>query len=179
MQGTIQWSEVHFLAKLRCQLTSSQRSGSSCHPEHLTGILILDKEICRQGIDACSSQMKDQTAGIGHLPLIRLRCQESEPRACVLSHVQLFATPWTVAHQAPLSMGFSRQEYWCGLHILLQEIFPTQGSNPHLLYLLHWQSGSLPPAPSGKPKWEPHLLVITNLNEMHYFLLFFRSVAFV
>ena len=38
--------------------------------------------------------------------------------ACVLSHfghVQLFATPWTVAHQAPLSMGFCRQEYWSGL----------------------------------------------------------------
>ena len=32
--------------------------------------------------------------------------------ACVLSHVQLFATLWTVAHQVPLSMGFSRQEYW-------------------------------------------------------------------
>ena len=32
-----------------------------------------------------------------------------------LSHVQLFATPWTVAHQAPLFMGFSRQEYWSGL----------------------------------------------------------------
>jgi len=32
-----------------------------------------------------------------------------------LSHVQLFATPWTVAHQAPPSMGFSRQEYWRGL----------------------------------------------------------------
>ena len=31
---------------------------------------------------------------------------------CVLSHVQLFATPWTLAHQAPLSMEFSRQEYW-------------------------------------------------------------------
>ena len=31
------------------------------------------------------------------------------------SHVQLSATPWTVAHQAPLSMGFSRQEYWSGL----------------------------------------------------------------
>ena len=29
-----------------------------------------------------------------------------------LSRVQLFATPWTVAHQAPLSMGFARQEYW-------------------------------------------------------------------
>ena len=33
----------------------------------------------------------------------------------VLSRVQLFATPWTVAHQAPLSMGFSWQEYWSGL----------------------------------------------------------------
>ena len=32
-----------------------------------------------------------------------------------LSRVRLFVTPWTVAHQAPLSMGFSRQEYWCGL----------------------------------------------------------------
>ena len=32
-----------------------------------------------------------------------------------LSHVQLFVTPWTVAHQAPLSMGFPRQEYWSGL----------------------------------------------------------------
>ena len=33
----------------------------------------------------------------------------------LLSHVQLFATPWTVAHQAPLSTGFSRQESWNGL----------------------------------------------------------------
>ena len=32
-----------------------------------------------------------------------------------LSHVRLFVTPWTVAHQAPLSMGLSRQEYWSGL----------------------------------------------------------------
>ena len=35
-----------------------------------------------------------------------------------LSHVQLFATPWTVAHQAPLSMEFSREEYWSGLPCL-------------------------------------------------------------
>ena len=35
--------------------------------------------------------------------------------AYVLAHVQLFATPWTVAHQAPLSTGFSKQEYWSGL----------------------------------------------------------------
>ena len=34
---------------------------------------------------------------------------------CVLSHVRLFGTPWTVASQAPLSMEFSRQEHWSGL----------------------------------------------------------------
>ena len=42
--------------------------------------------------------------------------------ACVLSrfsHVQIFGTLWTVAHQASLSMGFSRQEYWTGCHALL------------------------------------------------------------
>ena len=38
-----------------------------------------------------------------------------------------------------------------GCHALLQGIFPTQGSNPQLLSLLHWQAGSLPLAPPGKP----------------------------
>ena len=60
--------------------------------------------------------------------------------ACVLSHfshIRLFATQWTVAHQAPLSMGLSRQEYWSGLHALLQGIFLTQGLNWCLLCLLH------------------------------------------
>ena len=46
-------------------------------------------------------------------------------------HVWLFATPWTIAPQAPLPMRFSRQEYWRGLgcHFLLQGIFLTQGLN--------------------------------------------------
>ena len=62
---------------------------------------------------------------------------------CTLSHVWLFATPWTVAHQAPLSMWFPRQEYWVGCHFLLQGIFPTQGSNLGLLhcrvdFFYHW-----------------------------------------
>ena len=52
------------------------------------------------------------------------------------SCVQLFVTLWTVAYQSPLSMGFSRQEYWSGCHALLQGIFLTQGLNPHLLRLL-------------------------------------------
>ena len=57
---------------------------------------------------------------------------------CVLSrfsHVQLFMTPWTVAHQAPLSMVFSRQEYWSGLP------FPPPGD---------LQADSLPSEPPGK-----------------------------
>ena len=41
-----------------------------------------------------------------------------------LSHVRLFLTPWTVAYQAPLSMEFSRQEYWSGL------LFPSPGDLP-------------------------------------------------
>ena len=43
-----------------------------------------------------------------------------------------FVTPWTVALQAPLSMGFSRQEHWSGFHFLLQGIFPTQELNQGL-----------------------------------------------
>ena len=54
--------------------------------------------------------------------------------ACMLSrfsHVQLLATLWTVAHQAPLFMGFSRQESWNGLpSTAIQRIFPAQGWNP-------------------------------------------------
>ena len=41
------------------------------------------------------------------------------------SHTQLFVTLWTVAHQAPLPMGFLRQEYWSGLP------FPSSGNIPH------------------------------------------------
>ena len=48
---------------------------------------------------------------------------------CSLSCVLLFAAPWAIAHQAPLSMGFSRQEYWVGYHSVLQGIFLTLGWN--------------------------------------------------
>ena len=48
-----------------------------------------------------------------------------------------FATLWTVAHQAPLSMGVPMQEFWSGLCALLQGIFPTQGSNLHCRQILY------------------------------------------
>ena len=48
--------------------------------------------------------------------------------------VQLFATPWTVAHQVPLSMGFFRQEYWSGLPLSSPRNLLTQGLNLGLLH---------------------------------------------
>ena len=50
--------------------------------------------------------------------------------ALVLSFIELFATPWTVAHQAPLSLGFSRQEYWNGLPFLPPGNLPNPGIEP-------------------------------------------------
>ena len=73
---------------------------------------------------------------------------------CMLSrfsHVQLFVTLWTVTCQAPLSMGFSRRDHWSGLPCLLQGIFPTQGSNLSLLWLLQWQADSFPLNHQGSP----------------------------
>ena len=62
---------------------------------------------------------------------------------CVLSHfnrVWLFTTPWTIARQAPLSMGFSSQEYWSGLPCLPSGVLPNTGSNQTLLRFVHWQT---------------------------------------
>ena len=79
-------------------------------------------------------------------------------RACVLicfSHVRLFGILRTVVHQAPLSMGFPRQILGfagLGCHDLLQGIFLTQRSNPHLLCLLHWQADSLLLGHLGSPR---------------------------
>ena len=64
-----------------------------------------------------------------------------------LSRDQLFVTPWTVAYQAPLSMGFSRQEYWSGLPFPSPGDFPDPGiesGSPAL------QADALPSEPPGK-----------------------------
>ena len=66
-----------------------------------------------------------------------------------LSHVQLFATPWTVAHQAPPPMGFSRQEYWSGLPFPSPGDLPDPGIEPRSPAL---QADTLTYEPPGKPK---------------------------
>ena len=75
--------------------------------------------------------------------------------ACVLSYVQFFVTPWIVVGQAPLSMGFSRQEY------CLRLPFPSPGDLPYpgiKLGSLALQADSLPTEPS-QPSSEPDILV--------------------
>ena len=69
---------------------------------------------------------------------------------CVLSHfscVQLFATPWAVARQGPLSMGLSRKEYWNGLSCPSPGDLPNPGIEPRSPSL---QADSLPTEPSLK-----------------------------
>ena len=67
----------------------------------------------------------------------------------MLSCVLLFATLWTVANQAPLSMGFSRQEYWSRLPFPSPGDLPNPGIEPGSPAL---QVDSLPSEPLGKPK---------------------------
>ena len=59
--------------------------------------------------------------------------------SCSVMSDSLQPTGLFVAHQAPLSMGFSMQEYWSGCHFLLQGILPTQGLNTSLLCPLHYR----------------------------------------
>ena len=69
----------------------------------------------------CSHEIKRRLL-LGRKVMTNLEVKWSEVK--LLSHVRLFATPWTVAYQAPQSMGFSRQEYWSGLP------FPSPGDLP-------------------------------------------------
>ena len=65
-----------------------------------------------------------------------------------LSHAQLFANPWTVACQLPLSMGFSRQEYWRGLPFPSPGHLPDPGIEPRSPAL---RADALTSEPPGKP----------------------------
>ena len=76
----------------------------------------------------------------------------------VLSHVQFFETPWTVAHQTPLSMGFSRQEYQGGLPFP-----PPEDLSPPGIEL----ASPVPPALAGGffyhwATWEAHICILHN-----------------
>ena len=76
--------------------------------------------------------------------------------ACMLSCfscIQLFVTPWTVAFQAPLPMGFSRQEYWSGLPFPSSEDLPDPGIEPRSLMSPALASGFFTTSVTWKPMW--------------------------
>ena len=68
-----------------------------------------------------------------------------------LSHVQLFVTPWTAAHQAPVSMEFSRQEYWSGFSVPTPGNLPDPGIESKSLESFALAGGFFTTAPCGKP----------------------------
>ena len=68
-----------------------------------------------------------------------------------LSHVRLFETPWTVAHQAPLSIGFSRPEYWNGLPFPPPGILPGSGMELESPVSPALAGRFFPTEPAGKP----------------------------
>ena len=75
---------------------------------------------------------------------------------CVCAHaltrVWLFVTPRTVAAWLLCPWKFPGKNIGASCHFMLQRIFPSEGSSPHLLYILHWQVDSLPLGHWGNPK---------------------------
>ena len=110
----------------------------------------IDRQITAQ-IYTCFAKKGTKSNEIWGLPSKSQEYYFSIVTYCyLLSRVWLFATSWTVACQVPLSMGFSRQEYWSGLPFPSPGIFLTQGSNPRLLlcrqilYILSHLESQLP-----------------------------------
>ena len=89
-----------------------------------------------------------------------------------LSHVQLFATPWTVAHQDPLSMGFPRQEYWSVLSFTFPGDLPNPGIEPRSPAL---QADSLPLSHQGQLR--QRYSDKSETNTVHYHLYMSSLVA--
>ena len=85
---------------------------------------------------------------------ITLWTKVKESESEVAQSCSTLCDPWTVAHQAPPSMGFSRQEYWSGLLCHPPGDLPNPGIEPRSPTL---QADSLPAEPPGKPMlWEKH-----------------------
>ena len=88
---------------------------------------------------------------------------------CSVTRVQLFVTSWTIAHQAPLSIGFPRQEYWSGLSFPSPGHLPdpgTESTSPAL------QAGSLLLSHQGSP-----LFAVTQTHRSHAYLRAFAPAA--
>jgi len=94
----------------------------------------------------------------------------------LLSRARLFATPWTVAYQAPLSMEFSRQEYWSVLPLPSPGNLPNPEIEPGYPTL---QADALPYDPPGKPKSPKGHHKIKSTHSSHAFLLTLLQACFI
>ena len=96
---------------------------------------------------------------------------------CVLSRFSHVCDPMDYSLPAPLSMGFSRQEYWSGLPFPPPGDLSNPGVDPRLLCLLHCQVGSLPLVPPGIPRLRVVRLyswLLLPLEHKRHFQAFFR-----
>ena len=145
------------IGKIRVQLTVSLSAllGQSkeryeiCKTKSLVKISVLD--------DQCDLCHGSNNLSRDHLTVLVL----GRVKVKSLSHVRLFATPWTVAYHALLSVGFSREEYWSGWPFPSPEDLPNPGIEPGCPAL---QAELLPSEPPGKSKgkgsYKFHLLFI-------------------
>ena len=92
-----------------------------------TGIATLEDIMERPLKNRNETTIRPSNPTNGHVPW------ETKKKEKLLSHVWLFVTPWTVAYQAPLSMRFSRQEYWSGLPFPTPRDLPDPGIKPESL----------------------------------------------
>ena len=134
--------------RLLCPWNSpSNNTGMGCH--------FLLQEIPHPGIESGSPASPALADGF-----FTTEPRERKVEVKSLSRVRLFATPRNVVYQAPLSMGFSRQEYWSGLP------FPSPDlPNPRIkLWSPALQADVLPSEPSGKEPWEKPINQRTQLR---------------
>ena len=106
---------------------------------------------------------------LGNMVVLLLFFERRKKKVKSLSRVQLFRTPWAVAHQAPLSMRFSRQEYWSGWPFPSSGYLPDPGIEPVSPTL---QADALPSEPPGKwnknPPYSKILPVFPSVyNNLH------------
>ena len=102
-------------------------------------------------------------------------------RCCIVAQSCLtLCSPRTVAHQAPLSLRFPRQEYWRGLPFPSPGVFPTQGLNPCLLHcrriLYHWDTREVPMLQFFKK--ERNTLLWPQVLSLYCLLFFFTPTCF-
>ena len=135
-ENAFQTKTSHSQMLITCQNRRASRNFHVCQgSKHLSPMTHFLKSPEKHS--SANSWIKEGKGGIQEIWDQIKKSVDGFLKVYVLGHfscICFFATLWTVAFQAPLSMGFSSQEYWSGCHALFQGIFPTQGSKLHLLH---------------------------------------------